>query len=97
MESNEFYSSKDYKPGLVEAAARHFLFDRIGELKEREANLKLITEQQKKKSLNSESPSKGSPNQTVAGEKTLKGFLLFILFQVNIADVSIQPAQSIYL
>ena len=75
IDSNEFYGSKQYAKGLVSEAAKSLYFDRLDELKTRQANLALIKEQNEKKKSGTESPSKGKPPSKPAVEKDMGDFI----------------------
>ena len=61
IETSPYFNGIDYREGLLEAALNNMLFPRLGEMKEREANLKLITEKNNKVSQNTETSSSGKP------------------------------------
>lgn len=78
LDSEEYSAvfSKGHRPGVVKAAVKTMYFDRMDELKERSANLKLIKEQKEKKGLNTASPSKGAAQNGVARESNMRDFLM---------------------
>ena len=69
------FGNRDYRPGIVETAFRHMLFENLSDLKERETNLKLIQEKKAKKTQGVESTSKGPSSKNVKLEKNLSDYL----------------------
>lgn len=70
IDSHPVLSQMSYTKGAVMMAFRDKYWDKMGELKEREQNLKLINERDKKKAANSETASAPS-----TGSKSLPGAL----------------------
>lgn len=63
IDGHGVYSQIDYKPGLLQAAFRDMMWDRIGELKERAINLKQLEEKKKLKAGNTEQPNSATKAQ----------------------------------
>lgn len=74
LDENAF-GSEAYRPGLLEHAFKAMWFDRVPELSERSANLKLIKEQKEKKSMNTATPSKGDSSKSSESFGSLREML----------------------
>lgn len=75
IQTHPVYSQIQYSPGLVRAVFRDSKWDSLGELKEREANAKLIKEQEAKRKSNSETTSSSSEKSAKKLEPSMDQFL----------------------
>ena len=75
------WGKRDYRPGMLKSAYRDLYFDQIGEMKEREANRKLIAETEAKKKANVEGP--GNPNANGNGRREGESNLQFMQRRVS--------------
>lgn len=76
IDQHPLYSKANYAKGAVQAAFRDLYWDRMDELKERAANLKLIQEQKAKKNGNIESSkSQDSTNSDKTLEPDMGSFI----------------------
>lgn len=75
MQSNPLYSTLNYSPGIVKAAFRDLFWDKLGELKEREINSKLIKEQGEKKRANAETSSPESQKGKAPTDSSVEQFI----------------------
>lgn len=60
MLSSPVYGERSYTPGIVKSMFRDAYWDKMGEIKEREANSRLIKEQEAKRKAQTETTSSGS-------------------------------------
>lgn len=75
IETNPLFKSVGYQEGIADWAVKLFFADKSKELAEREANLKLLKEQNEKKKMNLESSSNGKKAPTSAKDTNMKSFL----------------------
>jgi len=75
VQSHPVYNQVNYRKGMVRAVFRDYFWDKMGKLKEREINSRLIKEQEIKRKSNAEtsSPSSGVPQK--AKELSMEQFL----------------------
>lgn len=75
IEANPYFGSVEYSKGMLEAAARNLYWEKLGELKEKEINLRLLKEKELKNSANVETSSSGKTNTGKPMEKNVEQFL----------------------
>lgn len=77
MSTNDpFYANQNYTQGLVQKMFRDAYWDKMGELKERELNQKLIKEQEAKRKANSEvTANSASTQKALPNEKSAERYL----------------------
>ena len=75
VQNHPVYSQIPYSQGLIRAVFRDSKWDKLGELKEREVNAKLIKEQEAKRKSNAESSSPSSKETPKGKEPSMEQFL----------------------